>query len=157
MENSFQRSAGAKASAFGTEYTILIPPALTEGRQSVYTSICPPDAGPPRHVHANEDETFYVVSGTVEFWLEGESQTASSGEAVFIPRGREHTFHVRSPEPANLLTVLTPGGFEEFFFAMERQGLSIPGDMPRIAQLAEQFGLRFTGPPLYPAGGEKPA
>jgi uncharacterized cupin superfamily protein len=30
-------------------------------------AIVPPDGGPPPHIHRNEDETFYVLEGEVEF------------------------------------------------------------------------------------------
>lgn len=143
-----------RAQAFGTEYTVLLTPADTEGRLSSYVSICPPNAGPPRHVHHREDETFYVISGTVEFWIVGQSRIVSTGEAAFVPRGKEHSFHVVGPNPATMLTTLTPGGFERFFFAVEERGLSIPQDMPAMVQLAKDFEMDFTGPPLHVAANQ---
>lgn len=142
--------AGSKTRAFGTDYALLLTANETQGRLSAYASLCPPDAGPPRHIHRNEDEMFYVVSGTVEFWMEGGSRTAGQGEAVFVPRGKEHTFHVVGPEPANLLTVLTPGGFEGFFFAVSERKLRLPDDMSEMARLGGEYGMDFAGPPLHP-------
>lgn len=142
--------AGATTRAFGTDYTLLLTANETQGRLSAYASRCPPDSGPPRHIHHNEDETFYVISGTVEFWLEGTSRTAEAGGAAFVPKGKEHTFHVVGPDPANLLTVLTPGGFEAFFFAVAERKLKLPDDMGEMARLAGEFNMAFTGPPLHP-------
>jgi len=149
MESDPKWKTGDRTTAFGTEYTLLLTPAETGGRLSSYLSVCPPDAGPPRHVHRNEDETFYVISGTVEFWREGASRIARAGEAAFVPRGAEHTFHVVGPGPATMLTTLTPGGFEGFFFAVSEQGLVLPRDMPAMARLAGAFHMEFTGPPLH--------
>lgn len=135
--------------AFGTEYTVLLAPSDTEGRLSSYVSTCPPNPGPPRHVHHREDETFFVISGTVEFWIDGQTRIISNGQAAFVPRGKEHTFHVVGPASATMLTTLTPGGFENFFFEVAAKGLSISEDMPAISQLAVQYGMDFVGPPLH--------
>jgi quercetin dioxygenase-like cupin family protein len=144
--NARKLVAGDRTRAFDTEYTLLLTPADTEGRLSSYLSVCPPNAGPPRHIHRREDETFYVISGTVEFWIDGASRTAKAGDAAFVPRGKEHTFYVVGPDPAEMLTTLTPGGFEGFFFAVSE---SVLADIPAMAQFAKDFEMEVTGPPLH--------
>jgi hypothetical protein len=46
------------------------------------------------------------------------------------------------------LVILTLGGFEGFFREMAAGQFSIPQDMDPIMKSAEQYSLRFTGPPL---------
>jgi hypothetical protein len=70
------------------------------------------------------------------------------GQAVFVPRGREHTFRVAGDTPCGHLVILTPGGFEGFFADMARGGFRIPEDMEQIGASAARHNLRFTGPPL---------
>ena len=74
--------------------------------------------------------------------------TRSAGETVFVPRGVEHTYRVIGDKPCRHLVILTPGGFEGFFYDMARQQCRIPEDMAAIEQSAARFNLRFTGPPL---------
>lgn len=115
---------------------------------SIVDSVSPVNSGPPRHVHDTEDEAFVLLTGTCEFWYEGEQFTRSAGETVFIPRGREHTFRVIGDSPCRHLVILTPGGFEGFFYEMADKQCRIPDDMGAVNAAAERFNMRFTGPPL---------
>ena len=66
------------------------------------------------HVHEREDEWFYVLDGQVDFILDDDVFGRYQGGSVFLPRGMPHTFRVKSAE-ARLLSLYTPGGFEEYF------------------------------------------
>jgi quercetin dioxygenase-like cupin family protein len=68
----------------------------------------------PPHVHGREDETLYVIDGTLEYIVDGVVGMAATGEAVHLPKGLPHRFEVVSEE-AHFLVIITPGGFEEFF------------------------------------------
>lgn len=132
----------------GITYRTILSPAETGGAMSIVDSVSPPGSGPPRHVHEREDEIFVVLSGRILFWLPGETCERGTGEAAFIPRGREHTFKVVSAEPSRHLVILTPGGFEGFFADMAAGQFRIPQDMAAIGESAARHNLRFTGPPL---------
>ena len=132
----------------GTHYKTLLASGETGGAMSITDSVSPPQSGPPRHVHDDADEAFVVLTGDVEFWLEGESVIKGPGESMFVPRGREHTFRVVSATPSRHLVMLTPGGFEGFFAEMAAGQFRVPDDMQTITEIAAQYHLRFTGPPL---------
>lgn len=66
----------------------------------------------PLHVHYNEDETFWVLEGEVEFEVGDETVEAGPGTMLFGPRGVPHRYIVRRG-PARMLFLFTPGGFEE--------------------------------------------
>ena len=132
----------------GVQYKTILTPEQTGGLMSIVDSWSPAGSGPPRHVHKNEDETFVILTGICKFWLEGEEFTASAGESVFIPRGKEHTFKVAGDEPCRHLMILTPGRFEGFFADMAAGQCRIPEDMPAIEESAKRHNLAFTGPPL---------
>jgi quercetin dioxygenase-like cupin family protein len=132
----------------GVRYKTILPAAETGGALSIVDSVSPAGSGPPRHVHEREDETFVVLSGECEFWLEGDTFTRGAGESTFIARGREHTFRVVGNQPSRHLLILTPGGFEGFFADMAEGGFRIPEDMDKVGASAARHSLRFTGPPL---------
>ena len=131
----------------GVQYKTILTTAETNGAMSIVDSVSPPESGPPRHIHDNEDEYFVVLEGRMKVWLEGETSIKGPGEAVFIPRGKEHTFHVVEG-PSRHLILLTPGGFEGFFADMARGQFAIPADMPAVEESAARHALRFTGPPI---------
>jgi quercetin dioxygenase-like cupin family protein len=98
---------------------------------------------PPLHVHAGEDEWFYLLDGEVTFHVGGEDLRGSTGSFVSFPRGIPHTFTVESGT-ARFLILNTPGGFERMFElapktvaeaveAMTRFGMEIVGPHPREA------------------------
>ena len=132
----------------GVRYKTILPGSETGGGLSIVDSLSPAGSGPPRHVHEREDETFVVVTGECEFWLEGNTFTRGPGESTFIPRGREHTFRVVGSQPSRHLLILTPGGFEGFFAEMAQGNFRIPEDMEQVGASAARHSLRFTGPPL---------
>ncbi|SEN48309.1 Cupin domain-containing protein [Palleronia salina] len=132
----------------GTQYLPILTTAETDGAMSITDSVSPPASGPPRHIHHDADEAFVVLTGDVEFWLEGESFLRGPGQTAFIPRGREHTFRIVGEKPSRHLIILTPGGFEGFFADMARGAFRIPEDMAQIEESAKRHQLSFTGPPL---------
>lgn len=132
----------------GVKYKTILTTEQSGGAMSIVDSWSPAGSGPPRHIHAGEDETFVVLTGTCKVWIAGEERLAGPGESVFIPRGIEHTFKVVGDEPSRHLVILTPGGFEGFFTDMAAGQCRIPEDMPAIEESARRHNLTFTGPPL---------
>lgn len=140
---------GADAIAWqGVHYLTLLSSSDSGGAMSITDSVSPPNSGPPRHVHHDADEAFFLLSGDCTFWIAGETFERGPGSAVFVPRGVEHTFRVSSDLPSRHLVILTPGGFEGFFAEMARKDYRIPQDMAAIEACAKAYHLTFTGPPL---------
>ncbi len=61
-----------------------------------------------RHLHANEVETIYLLSGRRELILADESVSFNAGSVVAIPKGLEHELHNSGDEPIELLAFFTP-------------------------------------------------
>jgi len=125
----------------------------TGGALSVLDSWLTPAANPPLHVHHGEDESFVVLEGEVEFFLDGaEPRLARPGDFVFGPRGVPHRFEVRTPE-ARLLVLGTPGGAERFFRAMGEHApaavLPVPQlpDVEHVVAVAAAYDIEILAPP----------
>ena len=132
----------------GTRYRLSRRAGQKGSRIGVFESLTHPGYGPPRHIHSGEDETFRILSGNVEVWMNGRTRLEAPGSVVVVPRGTEHTFRVVGDLPARMLTIVTPGGFEGFFAEMSKHNCRIPEDMDEIVAIGARFGLTFTGPPL---------
>jgi mannose-6-phosphate isomerase-like protein (cupin superfamily) len=111
--------------------------ALTGGALGAVATVIPPGHSAPLHVHRNEDEAFYILSGTVDFRCGEEDFRAQAGAFVFLPRDVPHTFLGSGQEPARVLVLFVPGGLEEAF---EHTG--------RFGELLEHHGVEVVGPPL---------
>ncbi|TFH46827.1 MAG: cupin domain-containing protein [Bacteroidia bacterium] len=108
---------------------------------------------PPPHTHTREDESFYVINGEITYSVGGRSLNAKAGNWVFLPRNIQHSFKVIT-EQAEVLILLSPGVFEEYFRAMSEPAAELcipprPQDAPdvkRIVETASRFGILFPEP-----------
>ena len=75
--------------------------------------------GAPPHTHTNEDEIFIVLDGTVHFLNGTDEVVAEPGTVASLPRNNQHGFWNPYDEPAQLLVLVAPGHFQEFFGAVE--------------------------------------
>jgi quercetin dioxygenase-like cupin family protein len=87
----------------------------TNGTLTVIENVIPPGQGPPLHVHAAEEEAWYVLEGRLRFQIGEEISHAPAGTFVFAPRGTPHSFRNIGEGPARILVIFTPSGMERFF------------------------------------------
>jgi quercetin dioxygenase-like cupin family protein len=100
----------------GTLATVKIDGEQTGGRFAIFESLLPFEAAPPLHSHP-QDETFYVLDGTLTVWLNGVPKRCTAGSFASFPGGIPHTFFVES-ETARVLVTSTPAGIEQFVRAL---------------------------------------
>jgi mannose-6-phosphate isomerase-like protein (cupin superfamily) len=67
--------------------------------------------GPGAHQH-EEDDVFYVIEGTLSFFVGGKWIDAPKGSLVIAPADTPHDFQNRTAKRAGLLNVSVPGDFE---------------------------------------------
>ena len=144
---------------------LVLPSEATAGQVAVVEHLLAPRAlGALVHTHRNEDEYSLVLEGTIGVEIGGETLEAGPGAVVLKPRGIPHAFWNPTDEPARLLELIVPGGFEAYFAELgellarpgppdlvalgalaARYDLELdPGSIPR---LAEAHGLDVGGPP----------
>lgn len=146
--------AGEGASVWlgGVGVDFKIPAAMTGGAFAIVEH--PLDAGRliPPHIHYREDELSYVLSGQIGVRIGDRDYLAGPGSYVFKPRGIAHTFWNPGPEPAHLLEVICPAGFEDFFAALgELAATCPPEEFPeRRAELALEYDHHFVHPEWVP-------
>ena len=118
----------------------------------------------PLHRHTREDEYSYILTGRVGAMLGDEVLEGGPGDLIFKPRNQWHTFWNAGDEPARILEIISPAGFEKFFaelvdlggvtqaepqkmmelcarYQLEMNPDSVPG-------LVERFTLKFPGEPI---------
>jgi quercetin dioxygenase-like cupin family protein len=118
----------------------------------------------PMHRHTREDEYSYVLEGRIGALLGDQVLVGGPGDLIFKPRNQWHTFWNDGEEPARILEIISPAGFERFFkelvdlggvtstepqifadlcarYGLEMDPQSVPG-------LVGRFNLRFPGEPI---------
>jgi mannose-6-phosphate isomerase-like protein (cupin superfamily) len=104
--------------------------------------ILPRSLAAPIHTHRDEDEYSYVVSGRVGIQIGDDVLEAGPGELVAKPRGIPHAFWNAYDEPAVLLELISPAGFEQYFadLAPHLAGDG-PPDLEALAEIRDRYGL----------------
>ena len=134
----------------------------TGGGFSLVEHPIPPRAlAAPLHRHSREDEYSFVLEGRLGALLGDEVVYGHPGDLICKPRGQWHTFWNAGDEPARILEMISPAGFERYFVQMvdlleQSVGAPDPSELGAIAaqhglevdresipRLTEQYGLRW--------------
>ena len=113
-------------------------PCTPPGRFSVvHHPIAPRSLVAPLHRHHCEDEYSFVLTGKLGALLGDDVVTAGPGTWVFKPREQWHTFWNAGDTPCEIIEVISPGGFEDFF----RELTDAWGHDERFVTLAAKYDL----------------
>lgn len=113
----------------------------TGGAFAIVEEVDPLDT--PAHVHANEDELFFVLEGEHVFHVGEEEFAVGPGATVFAPRQVPHAHRRVVPRTGRFLTMVSPAGFEGFFrdlSAAEAAGGAGPDDYERASR---KYGITW--------------
>ena len=135
----------------GDSYRFLVTGAESGGAYFAMEADVPAGGGPPPHIHRNEDETFYVLEGEVEFLLGDRLVKGTAGDFVNVPRGTVHRFHNAGAARARLIVTFTPAGIEKFFEETLERATHADQQLPdnvhevaaRYAEAAPRYGIEF--------------
>jgi mannose-6-phosphate isomerase-like protein (cupin superfamily) len=121
--------------------------------------IGPEMPGPPVHVHPTADESYEVIEGALDIYVDGEWRTLRAGESATAPAGVPHTLRNATTEPVRIVNIHRPAlQFESLFRELQSlitQGKikALPPKEPRSAiYVAMLFGkypdeIRVVKPP----------
>ncbi len=130
----------------GELLTLVATAEQTGGAFSLVEEWLPRGAEPPPHVHHREDESFFVLDGSLTVRVGGALFPAGRGSFVHCPRDVPHLLTVES-DAVRMLTLCTPGGVESMFVRLGRPAptRTIPvgepePDLERVATLAGHYG-----------------
>ena len=121
--------------------------ADTGGALAIVEHEFPPGALVPPHIHTLEDEHSIVTRGVIGFRSGDREAVLGAGGYITKPRGEAHAMWNAGSEPARMIEVISPAGFELFFRAVADMVESGDADPERGAALAAEHGLQFVDTP----------
>ena len=102
---------------------------------------------PPLHVHAHEDELYYVLEGDLTFYVGRDVFEVSPGDTVFLPRKVPHAFSVsKQAGVARLLLLIWPANNLRRYFDV----MGTPGTEPELPPPATDFPVEAAVEALAP-------
>ncbi len=120
----------------------------TGGNFSLIEQIIPAGFESPWHVHNTEDESFYVIEGSVTILVNGTTVKLGTGGYAFGPRGVPHGFRVEGDGPARILLMTTGGDFADFIAesSVAADAPPSPPDMEKLMAAAVRNNIGVLGP-----------
>jgi len=145
---------GKAYSAAGDKYVLLATGDQTGGAYCLADAYVPPGGGPPPHYHTREEESFFVIEGEITFTVDGRTVIGTPGTFVQIPRETPHAFKNASVQPARMLILCVPAGFDRFLagFGTELPSADAPplppspAEIEKLLRLAPDFGIVMLPP-----------
>jgi len=114
----------------GDVYETMAPAKTTNGALGFTDCWVPPGNGPVAHVHKSADESFYLITGSLEFLNGDKTFVAHAGDFVFVPRGTRHRFRNTTDKESHMISFFTPGGAEALW--LEGGDDPVPGTRPEF-------------------------
>ena len=122
----------------------------TNGRLFILEQSNSRRGGPPRHVHHEQEEWFYVLEGEYVIEVGDTTYQLGVGDSVLAPRAFPHVWACVGNGHGRILITFQPAGQMEAFFEESTQLDSLPAP-EALADLFQRHGMSLVGPPLQVA------
>ena len=136
MPDPFITTASDRPDPFlvgGFRITVIASGEQTEGYE-VFHQEGPAGCGPGPHFHP-WDESFLVVSGSVECGVDGVEAVAQPGTLIHVPGGSTHWFRF-GPDGGEMITMTSSGNASAMFAAFHEANDTWDGAQPRAEFVA---------------------
>lgn len=122
----------------------------TDGKVAIVEHPFPVGALVPPHQHTREDEYSIVTEGEIGFRSGEREVVLGPGGYITKPRGELHAMWNAGKAPARMIEVISPSGFEDFFWELADLTAHGQSDRDVIGRLGDKYGLRFGQPAWLP-------
>jgi quercetin dioxygenase-like cupin family protein len=143
-------SGGETISFMGMDLVWKVTSAMSRGAYVAFVQVAPPGTGVPMHVHHHDEESAFIIEGSVLLRLGDETFDLGRGDMVNMPRGTPHGFRVAGDSTARILFTIDlslTSDYETMFDGLV--GLQA-GDLDRIMAVTAANGVEFLVPPVMP-------
>ena len=116
----------------------------TKGGLFIFEQMSLRKGGPPRHLHHQQEEWFYVMEGEYVFEVGQERMRLRPGDSLLAPRKVPHVWAYVGEAPGKILIGFQPAGKMETFF----QEAAKIWDFAANEKLYRACEMEIVGPPL---------
>jgi mannose-6-phosphate isomerase-like protein (cupin superfamily) len=141
-----RRNDGETLNVLGMPLRFLCDAHETAGAWSLMEEDIPIGHGPPPHRH-DWDEAYYVISGALDFEMDGKPVRIEAGDFAYLPGNTVHAFKGGSDEPARVLIFAAPAHSSAFFKDVNREIRTVPEDLAKVPEIGQRHGIEFMPAP----------
>ncbi len=143
MKQSIVPAGGGKDYDWANDHVFVkVTLDVSEGRVTMVEDTLKIGFDLARHHHRSMVEVFFILDGHVTFEFDDEVIHATTGSTVIVPQDVWH--HVTCPDGGRLLTVFTPGGFDQYLAELAAMGADELADPATVNRLGERYDI-WTG------------
>jgi quercetin dioxygenase-like cupin family protein len=102
-----------------------------------------PKGGAPLHRSLDEEKTFVLTQGALQFTVGDTTREVVVGDTVNVAKGDLHGFMNATDAPARMLLVSTPARHDAFFRAMA--ALPVPHDPQAVRDICRTYRQEIVG------------
>jgi len=125
----------------GSKFTIKVLSSESNNRYTVLDVIHAPNIGPAEHQHPAGPETFSVLDGDYEFFLNGESIKAKTGDVICVPTSASHRFVTGSN--GGHVIVISPPNLEFYFWEVSKLLEKGNVSFEKESEIGKKYGQIF--------------
>ena len=94
------------------------------------------------HMHRYHAETFYILEGDVDFYIDGDWMTAKPNTTIHIPPGVPHAcIMAKGCEAGRMLMIYQPSGFDQYLAELGKMTDDDFKDQAKMDSLNDKYDL----------------
>jgi quercetin dioxygenase-like cupin family protein len=132
-------------SVLGVQITVLAPNTATQSYEITLQEGAQ-GMGPPPHKH-DWDESFFVLTGTIELSCAGKTQHVQAGTLVHVSAGTVHAFRFGDGGGSMLEVSGAGGSATNMFTQIDREVPAGPPDIPKVIDILQRHGVTVAAGP----------
>jgi quercetin dioxygenase-like cupin family protein len=113
----------------------------SQSQMSVVVVEVPAGSSVPPHTHAQEEESYFMLKGSLVIRIDQETVTLQPGDFAYIPKGTAHGYENVAQDPAQFLAWSVGGAIDRFFVEMAEQVKTFPDDLAKMGQILAKYGV----------------
>lgn len=99
------------------------------------------------HLHRYHAETFYILEGNIDFYIDGDWLTATPGTCIHVPPGVPHAcIMAKGCEAGRMLMIYQPSGFDQYLAELGKMTAEDFADQAKMDALNEKYDIFNIGP-----------
>src|SRR5262245_22830250 len=98
------------------------------------------------HMHKRHAESFYILEGEVNFWIDGAWMVARPGTCIHIPPGVQHALDLPPGGTGRMLMIYQPSGFDQYLAELAALTPAQIEDEALTKRLDEKYDIVNLGP-----------
>lgn len=140
---SFVPPAGGKNYDWSADHTFVkVSAADTGGQYTLMEDNLKAHFALGLHMHRYHAETFYILEGDIDFFVDGDWMTARPGTCLHIPPGVPHACTLANGTgEARMLMIYQPAGFDQFLEEMAAMDETDFADAAKMKALNEKYDI----------------